>query len=126
MPVGTPLSAKPDGTVSKPRNFRALNPLSPPDIELLTVVSRPEFVISGFRNADLRTALHGGDPSDPVEKRRRASRISRQLSLLRAHGIIEKVSKSHHYRVTNKGRQSLTALLAAANATTNELTKIAA
>jgi hypothetical protein len=124
--VRRPGRKKPDGTLSKPRNFRALNPLSPQDIELLTIVSRPEFVISGFRNADLRTALNGADPSDPVRKRRRASKISRQLSLLRAHGIIEKVSKSHHYRVTTRGRQSLTALLAAANATTNELTNIAA
>jgi len=124
--IRRPGRKRPDGTISKPRSFRALNPFSPQDIELLTMVSRPGFVISGFRNRDLRTALHGADPSDPVEKRRRASKISRHLSLLRAHGIIEKVSKSHRYRVTTKGRQSLTALLPAANATTSELTKLAA
>ena len=124
--VRRPGRKKSDGTLTKPRSFRALNPFSPQDIELLTNVSRREFVISGFRNQDQRTLLYGSDPSDAAAKRRRASKVSRQLSLLRAHGIIEKVSKSYHYRVTTKGRLALTAILAAANATTNELTQLAA
>jgi len=124
--VMQPGREKADGSRTRSRGFRALNPLSPDDIRLLTVVSKTEFVINGLRNADVREALYGDDPTDAVERRRRSSRVSRQLGLLRAHGILQKVSKGHHYRVTEKGRRALTALLAAANATTNELTKLAA
>lgn len=117
---------KPDGTQTQSRTYRALNPLSPDDVTLLTAVSRAEFVISGLRNRDLRRLLYGDDPQDAKEKRRRSSAVSRKLALLRAHGIVQKVSKSHQYRVTAKGRLRLTAVLAAANATTTELTQLAA
>ena len=46
--------------------------------------------------------------------------------LLRAHGLLQKVTKSHYYRVTGKGCQALTALLAAANATNAELKQLVA
>ena len=124
--VRRPGRAKPDGTRTRPRQHRALNPFSPQDITVLTAISRPEFGVSGLCNQDLRVVLHGADPADPREKRRRSSRVSRQLSLLRAHGVLEKVSKSHRYRVTAKGQHALTALLAAANATTSALTQLAA
>lgn len=118
--------AKPDGTRTRPRSFRALNPFNPDDIRLLTVVSKTEFVINGLRNADERLALCGEAPTSLVERRRRSSRVSRLLGLLRVHGILHKVSKGHHDRVTDQGRRALTALLAAANATTNESTNLAA
>ena len=114
-----------DGTQARSRRFRALNPLSPDDVRLLTAVSKPQFGISGLRNQDLRGELYGEDPADPVEHRRRASAVSRKLSLLRAQGLLEKVSKSHRYRVTKKGRLMLVTLLAASNATTKELTALA-
>jgi hypothetical protein len=46
--------------------------------------------------------------------------------LLRAHGLIAKVSKTHRYIVTEKGRNVITALLAARNASTEKLTALAA
>jgi hypothetical protein len=116
---------KPDGSRARPRSFRALNPLSPEDIQLLTLVSHPKFGISGMRNQDLRPVLYHDTPTDPKEQRRQASAVSRKLALLRAHGILEKVQKSHRYRLTEKGRQGLTALLAAANAATSKLTSLA-
>lgn len=117
---------QPDGTRTRSRSFRGLNPLSAQDLKLLTVVSQPEFVIAGLRNQDVRVALNGPDPSAPDQRRRRASAVSRQLAMLRAHGLLEKIPKSHRYRVTTTGRQGLTALLAAANATTAQLTQLAA
>ena len=103
-----------------------MNPLSPDDIQLLAIVARPKFVISDLRNEDLRRELYGEDPADAQEKRRRSAKVGRKLALLRAHGILEKVPKGHRYRITSKGRHALTALLAAANATTKELIKLAA
>ena len=117
---------KPDGTRTRSRTFRALNPFSPADLALLRAVSRGEFVISGLRHHNLRALLSEDRPTDAKEKRRRSSAVSRRLALLRAHGLLEKVCKSHRYRVTANGRQALTALLAAASATTAELTKLAA
>jgi hypothetical protein len=123
--VVRPGREKPDGSRARPRTFRALNPLSPEDIQLLTLVSQPKFDISGMRNQDLRPALYHDIPTDPKEQRRQASAVSRKLALLRAHGIIAKVSKSHRYRLTDKGKRGLTALLAAANAATSKLTTLA-
>lgn len=124
--VTRPGKERPDGTRTRSRTYRGLNPLAADDLKLLAAVADPKYAISGLRNADLRETLFGTDPDDPQEHRRRSSATSRKLALLRAHGLVEKVSKSHQYRVTSKGRQSLTALLAATNATTSELNKLAA
>ena len=55
-----------------------------------------------------------------------SARISRQLRLLRAHGIIRKILKSHRYRITEKGQQLTAALFAAREATVENLLKKAA
>jgi len=109
------------GTVSAPlcrrvwfhgQPARPLNPLAPEDAALLAAVARGEFVITGCRNRDLRRLLFptGGDAD---LTRRRAAVVTRKLRLLRAHGLIRKVSHTHRYVVTAKGRIGLTALLAA-------------
>lgn len=109
----------------KGRGVRALNPLSPADARLLETVNRGEFSINGFRNRDLRVRLY--DPtSDPVKVKRQAAAITRQLRLLRAHGLIRKVPKTHRYVLSAKGRTAITALLAARAADTNKLTEAAA
>jgi hypothetical protein len=43
------------------------------------------------------------------------------LRLLRAHGLVDKIEKSHRYLVTEKGSAKLTALLAARHANTKKL-----
>ena len=52
--------------------------------------------------------------------------VGRQLRLLRAHGLIKKVSGTHRYVVTDKGRRVFTALLAARQADVHQLTSFAA
>src|SRR5271157_2634284 len=47
------------------------------------------------------------------------------IGLLRAHGVISKVSKTHRYQVTVVGRNKVTALLAARQADTEQLLKAA-
>lgn len=125
--VTRPGHEKPDGSRTRSRTFRALNPLSPDDIRLLTIIAPPKFGIASLRHADVRVAWFGTDPTDDAkELRRRSSAVSRKLALLRAHGLLQKVPKSHHCRVTPAGHQSLTTLLTAANASTTELHKLAA
>lgn len=107
------------------RRYRALNPLGEADAALLAVVNRGEYALNGLRNRDVREALHGSQ-ADAVKRRRQMGRVGRQLALLRAHGLIGKVSRTHRYVVTAKGRRVITALLAARRANTEQLIALAA
>lgn len=117
---------RPDGTATRPRRHRALNPHSPDDQKLLHSISQEEFVIGGFRNQDLRQALYGQRSCPAAVIRRQSAAVSRKLALLRAHGLIRKVPRSHRYHVTEQGRKALTAFLAACSAKIDHLVACAA
>lgn len=103
------------------RRHRALNPLQEEDARLLAAVTRGEFLIKGFRNADIRVQLAGPDPDDPIERRRRASRVSRLFGLLRAHGLIRRIAHTHRYQLTAQGRRQIPVILAAREASIQQL-----
>ena len=103
------------------RRFRALHPVEEADARLLAAIMRGEFVIKGFRNEDIRELLYGRDPEDPVEHRRRASRVSRLFALLRAHRLIKKIAHTHRYLVTSNARRRLPAILAARSTSVDKL-----
>ena len=107
------------------RQWRALNPLSPEDAALLRAVSRGEWAINGFRNRQLREALFGV-ARGAKDRKKKARMTGRRILLLRMHGLVSKVSHTHRYVLTEKGRQTITALLAAHDADTVQLTKLAA
>jgi hypothetical protein len=107
------------------RRYRALNPLGEADAQLLTIVNRGEFALNGFRNRDVRARLYNAT-EDRRRERQQMAAVGRRLRLLRAHGLIAKVSKTHRYVVTEKGRRVITALLAARQASTEKLTALAA
>ncbi len=116
-----PPSAKGGGV--GPRRVRALNPLAAGDAALLEAVSRHEFLLNGLRNRDLRGFLYRGARVSAAEQRRQSAAVTRQLRLLRAHGLIRKVPKTHRYVVSEAGRRTITALLAARNASVDQLTR---
>jgi hypothetical protein len=107
----------------KGRTARPLNPLSESDAALLSHIARGEFIINGFRNRDLRALLFPTPSDDPNEQRRQSARVTRLLRLLRAHGLIQKISRTHRYQLNDKGRTAVTALLAAREA---DIVKLAA
>jgi hypothetical protein len=107
------------------RRHRALNPFHEEDARLLATVARGEFLIKGFRNADIRAVLCGVDPPSPIERRRRGSRVSRLLGLLRAHGLIKKIPHTHRYLLTAQGRSTIPAILAAHEASIHKLVEAA-
>lgn len=109
----------------KSRRARALNPLCMDDARLLEAVSRGEFAVHGFRNRDLRPLLHGSAPASKVSLRRQAGAVTRKLRLLRAHGLIRKIPRTHRYQLTAKGQTTITALLTARQADTVALAKAA-
>lgn len=96
--------------VSKPveqqgRRYRALRPISPEDSRLFGVVLRGEFVLQPMRNADLRRALSPAGEAEPKTSAKNSARVSRQLGMLRAHGLMQKLTNSNSYRVTKKGHE---------------------
>ena len=108
------------------RGVRALNPLAAEDVALLEAVSRGDFEINGFRNRDIRQLLYSDDAGQPeAERRRRSAKVTRLLRLLRGHGVIDKLANTHRYHITETGRRSLTALLAAREATAEQLLQAA-
>jgi hypothetical protein len=113
-------------TTWKGRTHRALNPLAPEDVQLLESVNRGAFMLHGFRNRDIRAVLYSEEPgTDAAETKRRSARVTRLLTLLRAHGLIARVPTTHRYQVTEKGRTTITALIAARRADAKALLKTA-
>lgn len=103
------------------RRVRALNPLGA-DARLLTIINRPEYLIKGFRNGDIRTTLLGPDPSDPRERRRRSARVSRLIAILRAHGLVKKIPHTQRYLLTTFAQKCLPAIIATREASLQKLT----
>lgn len=117
-------------TVTSPRTYkrkrvRALRPWSPEDFRLIQAVSRPEFCLNGFRNADLHPLLFGTSPVSPENRRRRVAQVTRLIRLLRAHRLVRKVSHTRRYKLTQKGRTTLTTILHAHGVTLEELQRVA-
>lgn len=109
-----------------PRRVRALNPWSAEDAALLAAIGDPKWMVSGLRNRDLVAVLYPNAPTDAVQKRRRSARVTRLLRMLRGHGLLQKVPKTHRYQINENARAALSALLAAANANPAELLQRAA
>jgi hypothetical protein len=108
------------------RRVRAFRPFDAHDRSLLAAVSRGEFTLNGFRNRDLQRLFFTRPTTTLSEGRRRSAWVSRQLRLLRAHGLIRKIPGTHRYHVTTSGRKAITALLTALRSTVQQLTPVAA
>lgn len=111
--------------VREAKRYRAINPWGKEDGALLEAISRGEFAINGLRNRDLQRLLYKTKPTE-IEQRRRAGAVTRKLRLLRGHGLLKKVSGTHRYVLTPKGRDIATALLAARQADVEKLSNLAA
>lgn len=108
------------------RRFRALRPWEAPDLQLLRMLGRGEFAINGFRNADLRNLLYESEAPKGREARRRSAATSRRLRLLRAHGLIRKVPRTHRYQLTQLGHSLVGVQRAAHDASAEKLIQMAA
>ena len=122
MPLGELAGKVCEGTKWKGRSVRGLRPWTKADRALLAAISDGAFELSGFRNRDIAAILHPNAKGD----RRVSGRMTRQLRMLRAHGLIGKISRTHRYRLTAKGRRIVTALLRAQEVSLKQLNKAAA
>src|SRR5205085_756824 len=103
------------------KSVRALHPFDEQDHQLLSAINRGEFAINGLRNRDLQSLLYASEASSKAEQRRRSAAVSRKLRILRAHGLIRKLPRTHRYRVTEEGRMILNAVLTAHRITSQRL-----
>jgi hypothetical protein len=108
------------------RYVRGLNPLQTEDANLLAAISDPKWMVQGLRNRDLADALYSEPAQDDQERRRRSSRITRLLRLLRGHGLLDKIAGTHRYQIAPEARAKIQGLLALYNANAKQLTSNAA
>lgn len=111
----------------KKRRVRALNPSASQDMNLLRFLGQGQWAIEGFRNRDLASWLEPkANELSSSERRRLTARVSRLLFILRAHGLIRKVSNTHRYIVTPKGNRVASLVLATSTVEAKELMEKAA
>lgn len=111
----------------KGRRVRALNPSGKTDMGLLRFLMQGEWAVDGFRNRDLVSWLDAeAEKLPPVERKRATARASRLLLILRAHGLIRKVTKTHRYQVTEKGMRVASLIVATSTVQAGELMQKAA
>jgi hypothetical protein len=90
------------------RKRRGLNLMHADEQKLFLAILDGANRLNGFRNRDILNALYAPAKS-PDERRRQTQRVSRQLQLLRAHGLIRKVSNAQRYQITQKGEGVMSA-----------------
>jgi len=90
----------------KGRSHRGFNPADQKDLALLKAISRGEYALNGFRNADIREELYGKS-SNKKKRRRDAARTTRLFKRLHVRGWIRKIPHSRSWRLTKKGREQL-------------------
>jgi len=122
--VGELTSSIQQSTTQSGRSIRGLRPWSE-DKHLLMAINHGEFLINGFRNRDLQRLLYETEATLLAERRRRSAAISRKLRILKAHGLIQKVPRTHRYHVTNIGRAILIAVLTTARTSVRQLNQLA-
>lgn len=112
----------------KGKCYRGLNPWQTEDFKLLKFLSKGELTICGFRNKNLRNWLYKKELQNPTKQtlKKLSCRTSRRIKLLRAHGLVRKVSKENRYVLTAKGRKLSTAFLSASTVDIKTLTSMAA
>jgi hypothetical protein len=106
------------------RRMRGLRPWGE-DYALLAAINHGEFLINGLRNRDLQKLLYATEAGSSREGRRRSAAVSRKLRLLRSHGLIQKVSRTHRYQVTETGRTILVAVMTTFRTTLHQLNQLA-
>jgi len=84
---------------SKGRNYKGINFFSQVDVNLLRVILRGDYLISGFRNRDLRSHLSGYN----------SAKVSRSIRRLRVHALVKRVGRTYKYYPTALGRKVILA-----------------
>jgi len=93
------------------QRYRALHPVSPQEAKLFEAILAGEHLLADFTNRQIQAWLFSSPACDERERRRRSAFVSRQFRLLRAHGLIHKLSRHRRYRATPWGHTVMTTAL---------------
>jgi len=121
--VGQILSQVVSPVTREGKRYRALD-VTGKDLALLQALSNPKFDVAPITNKKLRATLAGTPWANALKDSKLSARVSRNLRLLREHGIIRKGEK-RTYELTKKGRLLTTALNQLLSASINDLTRLA-
>jgi hypothetical protein len=88
------------------RSFAGFNPAREEEARLFAAVLAGDHIAQGFRNKDIRAALHG-EASTGRKRRRHSAAVGRLLKRLHVRGLVVKVPRTRRWRVTDKGRRLL-------------------
>jgi hypothetical protein len=87
------------------RSSAGFNPTRDEDVRLFAAVLDGDHIARGFRNKDIRAALFGSESSS----RNRSAAVGRLLKRLHHRHWLAKVPRTRRWRVTETGRQVLSA-----------------
>ena len=96
------------------------------DKKLLLAIANPAFDVHAITNKGLQETFRREDWAKGMAGKQLSGRITRQLRMLRAHGLIRKLPNQRKYALTDKGRKLTAAIEAASAASVNALLKMAA
>jgi hypothetical protein len=96
------------------------------DRALVDLLVDPTITIAGIRNRDLAASLKKSKQGKGKSDKQRSGMATRLLRLLRAHGLIKKITKTHRYQLTDRGITAINAIKAALSASTKKLNELAA
>jgi hypothetical protein len=92
------------------RSYAGFNPARQEEARLFAAVLAGDHVAQGFRNKDIRTAIYAGCSSAPSAQRQSAA-VGRLLKRLHVRGLVIKVPRTRRWRVTERGRRTLSDVL---------------
>ena len=90
------------------RCYRPLRPIAPADFGRLEPLQDARFLLHGFRNGELFDHWEDLLADQDLTRKQISGRITRWLALLRAHGLIYRLSGTYRYRLTKTGHQVVT------------------
>ncbi len=91
------------------------------DDQLRTDWPRALNAIARSINPQHQTRLYPAGADSTIEQRRLAAKVSRQIRILRAHGLVQKIQKTTRYRLTEQGQTLIAAIFATRNADITQL-----
>ncbi len=124
--TGRPIRYLPSSVTNMEPIAREIAPADDVTKGLICILTAVEVTINGFRNRDLRELLFEDADASAEERRRHAAPVPRKLASSRMHRLIRKVSSTHRYHLTVRGRIVVTAMITARNTSVQKLTRLAA
>ena len=110
--------------IKNDRRTRGLDPFEK-DSSILKFIADGDYQINGFRNRDIRAKLFP-EIKDKDEIKRCSAKVSRFFRILRKHGVIKKVPRTHRYLLADRGTRLVSALNALQESKVSDIIKVAA